>query len=82
VREAGWGNAMRYLLTGDHWSAEEEIAPTRDRALEIGIKMAEKIAACGPLEWLLPRNGNTNGQIMAAGLRRWVDGSYLLFASS
>src|SRR5690349_14536792 len=31
------------------------------------------------IEWLLPRNGNTNGRIMAAGLRRWVDGSYLLF---
>ena len=34
-REAGWGNAMRYMLTGDHWGAEEayrmgviqEIAP-------------------------------------------------------
>jgi enoyl-CoA hydratase len=57
VREAGWGNAMRYMLTGDHWSAEEalrmrvlqEIAPTRDKALEAGIKMAEKVAACGPL---------------------------------
>src|SRR5258708_6948807 len=23
VREAGWGNAMRYMLTGDHWNAEE-----------------------------------------------------------
>jgi enoyl-CoA hydratase len=22
VREAGWGNAMRYMLTGDHWGAE------------------------------------------------------------
>ena len=22
-REAGWGNAMRYMLTGDHWGAEE-----------------------------------------------------------
>ena len=20
-REAGWGNAMRYMLTGDHWGA-------------------------------------------------------------
>jgi enoyl-CoA hydratase/carnithine racemase len=57
VREAGWGNAMRYMLTGDHWSVEEafrmgmvqEIAPTRDKALEAGIKIAEKIAACGPL---------------------------------
>jgi enoyl-CoA hydratase/carnithine racemase len=22
-REVGWGNAMRYILTGDHWSAQE-----------------------------------------------------------
>jgi enoyl-CoA hydratase len=57
VREAGWGNVMRYMLTGDHWSAEEalrmgvlqEIAPTRDKALEAGINIAVKIAACGPL---------------------------------
>jgi enoyl-CoA hydratase/carnithine racemase len=44
VREAGWGNAMRYMLTGDHWSAEEPGA-----ALEAGIATARKIAACGPL---------------------------------
>jgi len=57
VREAGWGNAMRYMLTGDHWSAEEsrrmgitqEIAPTPEAALDAGIAMARKIAACGPL---------------------------------
>ena len=57
VHEAGWGNAMRYMLTGDHWSAEEafrmgvvqEIAPTPDKALEAGIAIATKIAACGPL---------------------------------
>jgi enoyl-CoA hydratase len=57
VREAGWGNAMHFMLTGDHWSAEEafrmgvvqEIAPTRDKALEAGINIATKIAACGPL---------------------------------
>jgi enoyl-CoA hydratase len=57
VREAGWGNAMRYMLTGDHWSAEEalrmgvvqEIAPTPDKALEAGINIATKIAACAPL---------------------------------
>jgi enoyl-CoA hydratase/carnithine racemase len=57
VREAGWGNAMRYMLTGDHWSAEEsyrigitqEIAATPETALERGITMARKIAACGPL---------------------------------
>lgn len=57
VHQAGWGNAMRYMLTGDHWSAAEarrigivqEIAPTREKALELGIEIASKIAACGPL---------------------------------
>ena len=50
-------NAMRYMLTGDHWSAEEalrmgvvqRIAPTADAALEAGVETATKIAACGPL---------------------------------
>jgi enoyl-CoA hydratase len=57
VREAGWANAMRYMLTGDHWSAEEAlrmgvvqtIAPTAEAALEAGVETATKIAACGPL---------------------------------
>lgn len=57
VREAGWGNAMRYMLTGDHWSADEsfrmgvtqQVAPSPNAALEAGIVMANKIAACGPL---------------------------------
>jgi enoyl-CoA hydratase/carnithine racemase len=57
VREGGWANAMRYMLTGDHWGAEEalrmgivqRIAPTPAEALTAGIEMAEKIAACGPL---------------------------------
>jgi enoyl-CoA hydratase len=57
VHQAGWGNAMRYMLTGDHWSAEEgrrigivqEIAPTREKALELGVEIASRIAACGPL---------------------------------
>jgi len=48
---------MRYMLTGDHWSAEEafrigvvqEIAPSREKALEVGIAIATKIADCGPL---------------------------------
>jgi len=55
--EAGWGNAMRYMLTGDHWGAQEayrmgviqQIAPTPAAALEAGIGLARKIAACGPL---------------------------------
>ena len=57
VREAGWGNAMRYMLTGDHWSAEEsyrmgvtqQVAPTAVAALDAGVALANKIAACGPL---------------------------------
>jgi enoyl-CoA hydratase len=57
VREAGWGNAMRYMLTGDHWSAEEayrmgevqQVVPTPEKAQEAGIQIANKIAACGPL---------------------------------
>jgi len=57
VREAGWGNAMRYILTGDHWTAQEayrmgtiqEIADTARSALERALDLADKIAACGPL---------------------------------
>jgi enoyl-CoA hydratase len=56
-REVGWGNAMRYMLTGDHWDSEEayrigevqQVAPTPAKALEAGIEIANKIAACGPL---------------------------------
>jgi len=55
--EAGWGNAMRYILTGDHWDAKEalrmgtvqEVAPNREAALETAVEIAKKIAACGPL---------------------------------
>jgi enoyl-CoA hydratase/carnithine racemase len=57
VREAGWGNAMRYMLTGDHWTADESyrmgitqlVAPTPAAALEAGVAMAQKIAAVAPL---------------------------------
>jgi enoyl-CoA hydratase len=57
VREAGWGNAMRYMLTGDHWSADESyrmgithaIAPTPGAAVDAAVEFARKIAACGPL---------------------------------
>ena len=56
VREAGWGNAMRYLLTGDEFGAEEalrlglvqEIVAT-GRQLEQAIAIAERIAAQAPL---------------------------------
>jgi enoyl-CoA hydratase/carnithine racemase len=57
VRDAGWGNAMRYMLTGDHWTAAESyrmgltqvIAPSPEAALEAGVAMAQKIAAVAPL---------------------------------
>src|SRR5207245_984831 len=57
VRDAGWGNAMRYMLTGDHWTADEshrmgitqEIAPTPAAALDAGAAPARQIAACAPL---------------------------------
>lgn len=57
VREAGWAQAMRYLLTGDAWTAQEaqrmgtvqEIAPSAEAALRQAIAIATKIAACAPL---------------------------------
>jgi enoyl-CoA hydratase len=47
---------MRYMLTGDHWSADDtyrmglvqEIVPSAD-ALTAGIGIANKIASCAPL---------------------------------
>lgn len=57
VRDAGWGQAMRYMLTGDYWTAEDakrmglfqEIASDPAAALELGNQIAIKIAACAPL---------------------------------
>ena len=57
TREAGWANAMRYILTGDHWTARDayrmgtvqELASTPQSALERAIQIANKIAANGPL---------------------------------
>jgi enoyl-CoA hydratase len=56
-REVGWANAMRYILTGDHWTAQEayrmgtvqEVASTPQAALDKAIEIANKIAANGPL---------------------------------
>jgi enoyl-CoA hydratase len=57
VREAGWSNAMRYMLTGDHWSADEayrmglvqQVAADREAAMKAGLAIAEKVAKCAPL---------------------------------
>lgn len=55
-REAGWGNAMRYMLTGDKWNAEEayrmglvqEVTPV-GKQLDRATEIAKKIAAAAPL---------------------------------
>jgi enoyl-CoA hydratase/carnithine racemase len=55
-REVGWGNAMRWLLTGDEFDAAEalrlglvqEVVPA-GRQVERAIELAETIAAQAPL---------------------------------
>jgi enoyl-CoA hydratase len=55
-REVGWGNAMRYLLTGDEYGAEEarrigfvqEVVPAGQQ-LSRALEIAETIAAQAPL---------------------------------
>jgi enoyl-CoA hydratase len=57
VREAGWGNAMRYMLTGHHWTADDayrmgilqEIIETPQATLDRAVAIANKVAACAPL---------------------------------
>ena len=57
VREAGWANAMRYMLTGDHWNAQDahrmgtlqEIADTPQGTLDRAVAIANLVAACAPL---------------------------------
>jgi enoyl-CoA hydratase len=56
VERAGWGNAMRYLLTGDEFDSEtafrlglvQEVVPP-GRQLERAIELAERIARQAPL---------------------------------
>lgn len=56
VREAGWGNAMKYMLTGDEFSSEEayrmgmiqEIVE-KDQLLPRAIELAENISRQSPL---------------------------------
>lgn len=56
VQTAGWGNAMRWLLTGDEFDSQEalriglvqEVVPP-GRQLERAIEIAETIAAQAPL---------------------------------
>jgi len=56
VREAGWGNAMRYMLTGEDWHADDayrmglvqEVTATGQQ-LDRAIDFAKRIAAAAPL---------------------------------
>ena len=56
TREAGWANAMRYMLTGDEWGAEEarrlglvqEVVPSGNQ-LDRAVEIALKVAAAAPL---------------------------------
>lgn len=56
VREVGWGNAMRYMLTGDKWGAQEayrmgvvQYVTPPGKQLDCAIEVARKIAAAAPL---------------------------------
>jgi enoyl-CoA hydratase len=56
VREVGWGNAMRYMLTGEEWGADEarrlglvqEVTPPGQQ-LDRAVELAQKIAAAAPM---------------------------------
>jgi enoyl-CoA hydratase/carnithine racemase len=55
-REAGWGNAMRFMLTGDTWGAEEsrrmglvQEVTEPGKQLDVAVELAKKIAAAAPL---------------------------------
>jgi enoyl-CoA hydratase/carnithine racemase len=55
-REVGWGNAMRYMLTGDEWGAAEayrlglvqEVTPP-GKQLDRAIDLANQISTAAPL---------------------------------
>jgi enoyl-CoA hydratase/carnithine racemase len=55
-REIGWANAMRYMLTGEEWGAEEarrlglvqDVTPA-GKQLDRAVEIAQKIAAAAPL---------------------------------
>jgi enoyl-CoA hydratase len=55
-REAGWGNAMRYILTAEEWNAEEayrlhlvQVVTDPGKQLDRALEFAKKISAAPPL---------------------------------
>jgi enoyl-CoA hydratase/carnithine racemase len=56
VREAGWGNAMHYMLTGEDWHADEahrmglvQVVTPPGQQLDCAVDLAKQIAAYAPL---------------------------------
>ena len=56
ARDIGWSNAMRYLLTGDQWTAEDayrmglvQYVTEPGKQLEKAMELARKVASAAPL---------------------------------
>jgi enoyl-CoA hydratase len=56
TREAGWGNAMFHMLTGEEWNADEayrlgliQAVTAPGKQLDRAIEIANKVAAAAPL---------------------------------
>jgi len=56
ARDIGWSNAMRYLLTGDQWTAEDayrmglvQYVVEPGQQLEKAMELARKVASAAPL---------------------------------
>lgn len=56
TREAGWGNAMLHMLTGEDWNADEayrlglvQAVTVPGKQLDRAIEIANKVAAASPL---------------------------------
>jgi enoyl-CoA hydratase len=56
ARDIGWSNAMRYLLTGDQWTAEDayrmglvQYVTEAGKQLEKAMELARKVASAAPL---------------------------------
>jgi enoyl-CoA hydratase/carnithine racemase len=56
TREAGWGNAMRYMLTGETWNADEasrlglvQAVTPPGKQFDRAMEFAKKIAVAAPL---------------------------------
>jgi enoyl-CoA hydratase/carnithine racemase len=79
VREAGWGNAMRYMLTGEEWGAEEsyrlgltQVVTPPGQELDRAVDLARKIASAAPLGVRAT---------LASAHRAWAEGETAAFAA-